>query len=132
ENARFEALAIHADTDNDGIPNFWETRHGLNPNSASDAAGDPDGDGMTNLEEYKSDLSPIVANGEEDLDGDGYSNIFEVKNSSYANDRSSVPTADYVVDPLGSGTHTTIQSAIDAVSSDFEIIAVKAGVYAGV
>ncbi|MDH7598042.1 MAG: thrombospondin type 3 repeat-containing protein [Sedimentisphaerales bacterium] len=44
------------DTDNDGLPNWWEKIHGLDPNSPpgdlSDSNGDPDGDGYTNLEEY--------------------------------------------------------------------------------
>lgn len=44
------------DTDNDGLPNWWEQIHGLNPNSKpgdfSDSNGDPDGDEYTNLEDY--------------------------------------------------------------------------------
>lgn len=40
------------DTDNDGMPDSWETARGLNPSSASDANGDDDGDGYTNIEEY--------------------------------------------------------------------------------
>lgn len=41
-----------ADADGDGMPDSWETSHGLNPNSAADANGDRDGDGYTNIEEY--------------------------------------------------------------------------------
>lgn len=44
------------DTDNDGLPDWWEEIHGLNPRSPagdfSDANGDLDGDEITNLEEY--------------------------------------------------------------------------------
>ena len=44
------------DTDNDGLPNWWEQIEGSNPNSApgdfSDSNGDPDGDEFTNLEDY--------------------------------------------------------------------------------
>ena len=43
------------DTDNDGLPDGWEWKYGLNPlSSANDdgAVGDPDGDGMSNLQEY--------------------------------------------------------------------------------
>ena len=44
------------DPDNDGLPTWWEKLHNLNPNSPaddfSDANGDPDEDGYTNLEDY--------------------------------------------------------------------------------
>jgi hypothetical protein len=44
------------DTDNDGIPNWWETIKGTNINSSlgdfSDSNTDNDGDGYTNLDDY--------------------------------------------------------------------------------
>ncbi|MEO7415107.1 MAG: pectate lyase [Opitutaceae bacterium] len=40
------------DTDGDGMPDAWETAHGLNPRDAKDAAGDLDKDGYTNIEEF--------------------------------------------------------------------------------
>ena len=40
------------DADCDGMPDLWETAHGLNPNDPADAAQDRDGDGYTNIEEY--------------------------------------------------------------------------------
>jgi hypothetical protein len=40
------------DTDGDGMPDAWETKYGLNPNSATDATGDFDHTGYTNLEKY--------------------------------------------------------------------------------
>lgn len=40
------------DSDNDGIPDTWEKKRGLNPNDASDSKADRDGDGYTNVEEY--------------------------------------------------------------------------------
>src|SRR4030095_162879 len=46
-------LPSQPDTDGDGIPDAWETAHGLDPGNPADAAGDADGDGQTNLmEEY--------------------------------------------------------------------------------
>jgi pectate lyase len=39
------------DTDHDGMPNKWESFRGLNPRR-NDSAGDRDGDGYTNIEEY--------------------------------------------------------------------------------
>jgi hypothetical protein len=49
--------AAPADTDLDGMPDFWETGMGFNPGDASDNIGDHDGDGYTNIEEYINDLA---------------------------------------------------------------------------
>jgi pectate lyase len=46
------------DTDRDGMPDEWETKHGLDPNDASDAAKDCNGDGYTNIEKYINGLDP--------------------------------------------------------------------------
>jgi hypothetical protein len=45
------------DTDRDGLPDVWETAHGLNPADASDGPQDPDGDGFTNLEDWLNSLT---------------------------------------------------------------------------
>ena len=45
-----------ADADHDGIPDYWETEHGLDPNDPSDANKDFTGDGYTNLEKYLDSL----------------------------------------------------------------------------
>jgi hypothetical protein len=42
----------YKDSDNDGMPDSWETAHKLNPNNAADAVKDRDGDGYTNIEEF--------------------------------------------------------------------------------
>lgn len=48
------------DSDDDGMPNAWETAHGFDPHSPagdfSEANADPDGDGFTNLEDYLNSL----------------------------------------------------------------------------
>jgi hypothetical protein len=41
-----------ADADHDGLPDAWESEHGLNANDPKDGAQDADGDGYTNLEAY--------------------------------------------------------------------------------
>ncbi|HTG44729.1 MAG TPA: TIGR02597 family protein, partial [Verrucomicrobiae bacterium] len=42
----------NADTDHDGLPDTFETTHGLDPANSSDAVSDWDGDGVTALQEY--------------------------------------------------------------------------------
>jgi hypothetical protein len=50
-------FAGEPDTDNDGMPDAWEDAHGLNRN-VNDADGDPDHDGMTNIQEYQAGTDP--------------------------------------------------------------------------
>jgi hypothetical protein len=57
-----DVFVFDRDPDNDGIPTFWETRYGLNPNSATDATADPDGDGLTNLQEFQANSHPTATN----------------------------------------------------------------------
>jgi len=46
------------DADKDGMPDAWETTHGLNPNDPSDASGDTDRDGYTHIEEWLNRTDP--------------------------------------------------------------------------
>jgi hypothetical protein len=56
----------NGDTDGDGMPDAWERRYGLNPNSSADAVLDPDGDSLSNLAEYHAGTNP----NNRDTDGD--------------------------------------------------------------
>ena len=55
------------DDDNDGIPDEYERRVGLDPSFAGDAEQDEDGDGLSNRDEFLTGTDPFVA----DTDGDG-------------------------------------------------------------
>jgi len=58
----FSFEIVSDDEDNDGIPDFWEEKYGVD-----DPEGDPDNDGLTNLEEYELRTKPD----NKDTDGDG-------------------------------------------------------------
>lgn len=72
-NAGFGVLgggAAAVDSDGDGMPNAWETKHGTNPNVANNN-GDFDFDGYTDLEEYLNDLAAFKAVGPIEFSGIG-------------------------------------------------------------
>ncbi|AWB68452.1 hypothetical protein C2869_19480 [Saccharobesus litoralis] len=74
QGSQITAINIEGDSDNDGIPNWWENAHGLNKDDSSDAALDPDNDGLTNLEEFQQATDPTKS----DTDGDGLTDGDEV------------------------------------------------------
>lgn len=59
-NAPMQTRPSGYDSDNDGMPDEWEVRHGLNPNSPAgspDWSLDYDNDGYVNIEEYINEIA---------------------------------------------------------------------------
>ncbi|MBR1591738.1 MAG: carbohydrate-binding protein [Ruminococcus sp.] len=57
-SSNFKGGTAQTDTDRDGMPDAWETAHGLDPNNASDGAVvSLSGDDYTNLEMYLNELA---------------------------------------------------------------------------
>ena len=54
----YRAWKPYKDSDLDGMPDNWETAHGLNPHDPADANGDMNGDGYTNIEKYINGIDP--------------------------------------------------------------------------
>lgn len=49
----------YLDKDNDGMPDSWETMHGLNASDANDSTLDRDNDGYSNIEEFINSAVPL-------------------------------------------------------------------------
>ena len=64
------ASAHGGDRDHDGLPDRWETRHGLDARHA-DARRDPDHDGLTNRQEFRLHGDPRDADTDDDGLNDG-------------------------------------------------------------
>jgi hypothetical protein len=67
------ALSSSTDVDNDQMDDSWERQYNLNV-GVNDAAEDPDADGLTNLQEYKANTDPKIA----DTDADGLKDGLEI------------------------------------------------------
>ena len=50
----------YKDSDNDGMPDDWEVKYGLDPHNPADASADCNGDGYTNIEKFINNIDPTV------------------------------------------------------------------------
>ena len=133
------------DSDHDGMPDYWETANGLDPNEATGdngAAGDPDADGLANADEYLLGSAPRDPDTDDDGRSDGNeaaanTNLFHPDNAEktyYVN----AATGDDAYDGLAKvwdGTHgpkLTIRAGIEATLTGWDyVVEVADGTYTG-
>jgi hypothetical protein len=84
---------LNPDTDADGLKDGWEVSHAFNPHDSSDAAGDKDSDGLTNLQEYQWGANPTNP----DTDGDGAMDGDEKDGNTNPKDPGSAPQEGWIV-----------------------------------
>ena len=65
-----------SDADGDGLPQWWESDHGLSDHNSADAASDLDHDGLTALEEFAGGIHSTDPN-QADSDHDGLTDDME-------------------------------------------------------
>ncbi|MHA1969882.1 MAG: hypothetical protein ACW964_19075 [Candidatus Hodarchaeales archaeon] len=80
------------DADMDGLPNYYEYRHGLNPNY-DDSESDSDNDGLSNILEFTHGTNPN--NGDSDKSNEFFSFSFNLHSYSLSLDRGSYYQSKY-------------------------------------
>lgn len=74
-------------SDNDGLPDEWEVQYGLDPGDPADAYLDKDGDGLSNIDEFKHKTDPT----KQDTDGDDFNDKQEVDANTDPLDKNKYP-----------------------------------------
>jgi len=112
-------LTVLPDTDGDGLPDAWETAHGLSAADPADAALDRDGDGQNNATEYRSGTSPTDAASCLKLEGITQSNGTATVSFNAASNQTY--TVEWCAD-LGGGTWTKLTDVIARPSNRTETV----------
>jgi len=71
-NHRVQRLRLIIDADGDGMDDIWEDLNGLNSDDPTDADGDDDRDGLTNIGEFRLRTNPQVRDSNNNGAGDGW------------------------------------------------------------
>lgn len=97
ENGYSPTGAGRLDMNKNGLPDKWESEHGL-PTDRDAKDEDADDDGLTNEREYAHGTNPGVA----DTDGDGYDDASEIRNGyDPAASGDARPAVEVVIDRIG-------------------------------
>ncbi|MCF6239693.1 MAG: hypothetical protein L3J79_12980, partial [Candidatus Marinimicrobia bacterium] len=128
-----------ADTDADGPSDKWEIDHDYDALNSSDGLLDTDGDDLPDwVEVYTEGLNPDDAtDAYSDFDGDRVPNIYEYKLGFDLTDKQNFPAPTAIVDQVSGGdsaidnVYTTISEALSAISArTWPTIEVRQGTYA--
>jgi formylglycine-generating enzyme required for sulfatase activity len=111
-------LTVLPDADGDGLPDAWETAHGLSSTDVADASFDSDSDGQSNLSEYRSGTNPTNATSclklEAVIQDNGVMVSFNaVSNQTY--------TVEWCVQP-GGGAWSRLADVVARASDRLEIV----------
>jgi hypothetical protein len=83
-------IAEKSDSDGDGMSDAYEFKYGLDAQNPGDANNDPDGDGLSNLEEARLNTNPLSG----DSDNDGFPDNEEVAFGKDPNQKATTPFED--------------------------------------
>ena len=129
--AQVDLIVDWLDTDGDGMPDAWEERYGLDPNTP-DGELDADGEQLDNLDEYLNSTDPTV----QDTDGDSLTDFEEVEGGTDPLVDSVAPEfsapADVTVTSTGALTYVDFGTVTgtDALDGTVEAVADNPGPYA--